>query len=407
VAPGIALPAAPAAPAAQAPVEPASTSPLQALATGVNDLVNSVVALVTTTTATLTGSVAAAHPPVTVRAPVTVNPAPTPSARVEGAPDDPNPSPSDGPEDGPTPRSSTGGPEPTAVDPCYPDQPGGYATSAAAKYGWGKPNRVDDFNGEVDGWGLYNGPGHNGKGRRTPDAVSVENGVLTITGDPNGNTEGMAWDKGQKYGRWEGRVKAPASDRSYNALMLLWPDAENWPVGGEVDFMEMSDHTRQSTDMFLHYGRSNSQLHGEVKIDATQWHNWAVEWTPDHIAAFVDGKQWWRTDNTEALPPGPMHLCIQLDWFPKSGASVQTSHMYVDWVRQYPLNAGDSSGDDGKANEASGDKAGNPSDDKSVNPSDDRSSDDKSGDKPDERSGSEGTIVSAQPGHVQAAVPVS
>ena len=74
-----------------------------------------------------------------------------------------------------------------------------------------------------------------------------------------------------------------------------------------------------------------------MKIDATQWHNWAVEWTPDHIAAFVDGKQWWRTDKPEALPPGPMHLCIQLDWFPKSGAAVQTSHMYVDWVRQYPL----------------------------------------------------------------------
>ena len=151
----------------------------------------------------------------------------------------------------------------------------------------------------------------------------------------------MAWGDGQKYGRWEGRVKAPVGDRSYNALLLLWPDAENWPVGGEVDFMEMSDHTRQSTDMFLHYGRSNSQLHGEVKIDATEWHNWAVEWAPDHITAFVDGKQWFHTDKKEALPPGPMHLCIQLDWFPKSGAAVQTSHMYVDWVRQYPLTTRD------------------------------------------------------------------
>ena len=122
---------------------------------------------------------------------------------------------------------------------------------------------------------------------------------------PQGNTAGMAWGDGQKYGRWEGRVKAPVGDRSYNALLLLWPDAENWPVGGEVDFMEMSDHTRQSTDMFLHYGRSNSQLHGEVTIDATQWHNWAVEWTPDHITAFVDGKQWFHTDKKEALPPGP------------------------------------------------------------------------------------------------------
>ena len=270
-----------------------------------------------------------------------VNPgagAPTDSAQVGTKPSaEPTPpTPSDVPEEAPT---NPTGPEPTAADPCDPDQPAGYATSAAAKFGWGKPNRVEDFGGRLDkSWGIYNGPGHGGKGRRTPDAVTVENGVLTITGDPQGNTAGMAWGDGQKYGRWEGRVKAPASDRSYNALLLLWPDAENWPVGGEVDFMEMSDHTRQSTDVFLHYGSSNSQLHGEVKIDATQWHNWAVEWTPDHIAAFVDGKQWWRTDKKEALPPGPMHLTIQLDWFPKSGSAVQTSHMYVDWVRQYPLN---------------------------------------------------------------------
>jgi Glycosyl hydrolases family 16 len=229
------------------------------------------------------------------------------------------------------------GPDPTPVDPCNPDQPPGYATSAAAKYGWGSPNRVEDFNGPLDrSWGLYDGPGHAGNGRRTPDAVSIHDGVMTITGDPQGDTEGMAWNPGQKYGRWEGRVRAPASDRSYNALLLLWPDAENFPVGGEIDFMEMSDHTRQSTDMFLHYGKSNSQVQGNVKIDATQWHNWAVEWTPDHIAAFVDGKQWWRTDNADILPPGAMHLCIQLDWFPRGG-SVQTSHMYVDWVRQYAL----------------------------------------------------------------------
>ncbi len=346
---------------------------------------------------------AGAAQPVTVRAPVTVNgvgsdvtAAAAPAARVEGGPDGPpaqvsggvavnraatadtaarptaQPTPLSDPEDPPAPRPNAGEPNPTPVDPCHPDQSAGFATSAAAKYGWGKPNRVEEFDGPLDkSWGLYDGPGHGGKGRRTPDAVSLENGVMTITGDPNGNTEGMAWDHGQKYGRWEGRVKAPASDRSYNALLLLWPDAENWPVGGEVDFMEMSDHTRQSTDMFLHYGHDNSQLQGNVKIDATQWHNWAVEWTPDHIAAFVDGKQWWRTDNTKALPPGPMHLCIQLDWFPHGGV-VQTSHMYVDWVRQYPLNPGDTS-------------AG----------------------KPDDGSSSEGTTTSTKPGlvHVAVAVP--
>ena len=211
--------------------------------------------------------------------------------------------------------------------------------------GWGEPARVDEFDGTGTGaaalgdeWNVYDGPGHAGNGRRTPDAVSVRDGVMTITGNPDGDTAGMEWGGGQRYGRWEGRVKAPASDPSYNALLLLWPDAEDFPVGGEIDFMEMMDHTRQKTNVFLHYGKNNRTVSGSVVADATQWHNWAVEWTPTHIATFLDGKEWWRTERAEILPPGPMHLCIQLDWFPKEAdGAVQESTMQVDWVKQYTL----------------------------------------------------------------------
>jgi hypothetical protein len=76
------------------------------------------------------------------------------------------------------------------------------------------------------------------------------------------------------YGRWEGRVRAPPSDETYNALLLLWPDAEDWPVGGEVDFMEMLDPTRQKTKFFLHYSEDDLKIEGEVLTDATQWRNW-------------------------------------------------------------------------------------------------------------------------------------
>ena len=230
-------------------------------------------------------------------------------------------------------------PAPTAAAAAAPVGDAGADTSAAVMHQWGQPNRVDTFSGTSldDDWNVYDGPGHAGNGRRTPSAFSLKDGILTVTGNSSGATGGMAWNPGQKYGRWEGRVKAPASDPSYNALLLLWPDAENFPVGGEIDFMEMMDHTRQKTNMFLHYGSTNSQVSGEVNIDATQWHNWAVEWTPTHVAAFVDGKEWWRTTDPSILPPGPMHLCIQLDWFPRGG-SVKESYMYVDWVKQYPLN---------------------------------------------------------------------
>ena len=214
--------------------------------------------------------------------------------------------------------------------------------TAAAAHGWGTPNREDDFTEDLSGWGVYDGPGHADKGTRSPAAASVADGVLTLNGDAEGNTAGMAWGngKGQKYGRWEGRVRAPASDPTYNALLLLWPDAEDFPEGGEIDFMEMTDHTRQSTEVFLHHGEDNAQEHGTVKIDATRWHNWAVEWTPKGVTTYVDGEQWWHTDKAEALPPGPMHLCIQLDWFPQDrDGAVRPSQMQVDWVRQYPLDA--------------------------------------------------------------------
>jgi beta-glucanase (GH16 family) len=237
------------------------------------------------------------------------------------------------------------GPAPPAP-PAAPRQSVGHATSAAAVFGWGEPNRVEEFDGPLGkNWNVYDGPGHAGNGRRTPDAISIQNGVLTITGDAQGNTAGMGWMPGQMYGRWEGRVKAPASDESYNALLLLWPDAEDFPVGGEIDFMEMLDHTRQTTNIFLHYGEDNDQVVGEVQIDGTQWHNWAVEWTPTHVAAFVDGKEWRRTTDADILPPRPMHLCVQLDWFPEDGAGeVQESYMHVDWVKQYPLDPGTAEG---------------------------------------------------------------
>jgi Glycosyl hydrolases family 16 len=220
----------------------------------------------------------------------------------------------------------------------------GDETSAAVLHGWGTPARVEEFDGPKLGpaWGVYNGPGHGGNGRRTPKAVGLRDGIMTITGDARGDTAGMEWGQGQRYGRWEGRVKAPASDPSYNALLLLWPDAENFPVGGEIDFMEMMDHTRQKTNVFLHYGRHNDQVSGSVRADATQWHNWAVEWTPTHIAKFLDGKEWWRTERTAIFPPGKMHLCVQLDWFPGDARGrVRPSTMQVDWVKQYTLSPAD------------------------------------------------------------------
>lgn len=247
---------------------------------------------------------------------------------------------------------------PDTSEPAQPDSGagGGHCPqTAAATLGWGTPNRESEFNGtSVDGsWSLYDGHGHAGNGRRTPSAVSVADGVMTITGNANGDAEGMAWNPGQKYGRWELCVRSPATEAaSMHTLALLWPDDEaNSP--DEVDVMEIGDPTRQTVETFLHH--PGGQDHGELAIDATQWHAFAVDWTPDSITNYVDGRQWWHTSDKSHLPRGPMHMTIQLDYF---GGPAAEAKEHVDWARQYPPGDGTGSGDPSTPDAESPDHAG-------------------------------------------------
>lgn len=218
-----------------------------------------------------------------------------------------------------------------------PTSPNGRCpATAATKLNWGSPNRSEEFNDpSLAGWYLYSGPGNGGNGVRTPAAVSVANGVMTITGDAAGNTEGMGWNSGQLYGRWEVCAQSSPASPNYHSVLLLWPDSERWPADGEIDFMEIFDPTRQNvTGSVLHVWPENGpdrNDHASLAIDATGWHSWAVEWNADHIIGYADGNEWFRT--TTHIPRGAMHLCIQLDHF--GGDVSEGGQLMVDWARQY------------------------------------------------------------------------
>lgn len=222
------------------------------------------------------------------------------------------------------------------------DTDGKCGTTAASTFGWGQPNRSDDFisPSSLDGWKIYDTVGHVGNGRRTPEAISVADDLLTITGDSQGDSGGMAWMPGQLYGRWEICMKSPPGSPNYHSVVLLWPDSENWPADGEIDFMEILEPTRQVvTASVLHVRpgdpatKANPNDHRKIAIDATQWRSWGVEWTPDHIRGYVDGAQWFEV--VRNIPKMPMHLAIQLDNF--GGDVSKGGQQIVDWVRQYPV----------------------------------------------------------------------
>ena len=203
---------------------------------------------------------------------------------------------------------------------------------------WGTPTRTTYFTGmsALTNWWVYNGETQHGN--RTPNMISFADGIMTLNGDAAGNDAGIALGPGQKYGAWEVRVRVPVGASNYDPVLLLWPDAENWPTGGEIDFMEIwGDGSRQAVNSVLHYGPNNQQAGATKVVDATQWHTYAVSWTPTRITTYVDGATIFTTSDTSTFPPGPMHLAIQLDMLGpdiKSGAKME-----VAWAKEYSLAA--------------------------------------------------------------------
>jgi hypothetical protein len=195
----------------------------------------------------------------------------------------------------------------------------------------------DDFNGSSldSSWLVYDSVGHEGNGRRSPDQISLSRGILTMTGTADGTTAGMQWDHEQKYGRWEVRARFPAGCGCYHPVLILWPDDVPYPAGGEVDYAEVFSPDRDRVHFALSYDDDNRHLKGARDVDMTRWRNFAVEWTPEHITAYVDGEPFFHTTQRDALPPGAMVQTIQLDWFPDGSGGSAT--LQVDWATIYRL----------------------------------------------------------------------
>ena len=216
-------------------------------------------------------------------------------------------------------------------------------SEAAIRYGWNMTSH-DEFDGDEvdeDRWSPYRGRTTDDVGQHDPDNLSVSDGTLKLTS--RGKTSaGMNWKGGQKYGRWEARVRSQAGN-GYGPVMLLWPESGEWPEDGEIDIMEIPKGDRTKAHFTVHWGEDNTQDGKSVQSDFTQWHNFAVEWTPEHIIGYLDGEEFYRIEDPDANPPGPMHFVLQQDigpygkdWIPAPDASTpETCTFEVDWVRIY------------------------------------------------------------------------
>lgn len=236
-------------------------------------------------------------------------------------------------------QTATPTPTETTTPPADPD-----GVTAAETQNWGPVVSGDEFNytGAPDAtkWNVYDSAGHAGNGLRKPSQVTVDGAKAVLRGTADGTTAGMsAKFANQKYGRWEVRAAA-AGDDEYHMVSILWPDSENWPCEGEVDYAETTGDW-DIIKFFLHYGCDNSQVSAQKALDVKQWHNYAVDWHSGGLVGYVDGVKWFETTDTSQFPPASMHQTLQLDWFPDEAdaAKADTPNgkgiMCADWVRVY------------------------------------------------------------------------
>jgi beta-glucanase (GH16 family) len=244
----------------------------------------------------------------------------------------------------PTPAPTTAAPAPpTTAAPRTAAPQGPADASPGMAAGW-RLVAQDDFNGssvDTSRWLIYNSAGNGGVGLRRPSAISQANGELRITGrgDVSG---GLSWRGGRTYGRWEIRARADRGN-GYAPAILLWPESNRWPIEGEIDIAEIPRGDRSETHGTVHWGADNRQVGHSVSGDFSQWHVFGVEWTPDRITFFLDGRPTFTVTNPAAIPRHPMNLAIQNDvgpfnWIPGRDASTPAEvSLRIDWVRIYSL----------------------------------------------------------------------
>ncbi|MFH9402213.1 glycoside hydrolase family 16 protein [Streptomyces sp. NPDC017638] len=245
--------------------------------------------------------------------------------------------------------------------------------TAAERYGWGTPlaGASDEFGygaptapaqpdpakweqaGDEDGcW-----PGNGGLGgRRCAENSEVVGGVLRQAGEPSGDTGWLAARSGQRYGRWEARVRSSEAGpegqevtERYQPLLILWPDSERWPQDGEYDYLENDTPGGDCARAYLHYPHDEdvpAQQEGAATcgIDMTRWHTIAIEWTPDHVRGYLDAEQTYSFSGGAGEVrrciqcATSMHQTIQLDsTLADHGTPVRGAVYEVDWVRTYAL----------------------------------------------------------------------
>jgi hypothetical protein len=136
---------------------------------------------------------------------------------------------------------------------------------------------------------------------------------------------------GQTYGRYAVRFRAePVA--GYKIAWLLWPDSDRWS-DGEVDFPEGALDYRINANMH-HRGDPTTVEGYQTGVDTYGgWHTAVIEWTPAHIAFYLDGVLKGDDTRADVLPDTGMHWVLQTETRENvNPADSASGDVQLDWV---------------------------------------------------------------------------
>ena len=180
--------------------------------------------------------------------------------------------------------------------------------------GWGN-NELQDY---VSG-GKYNGT----------RIAEVSDGTLKITAqkiDGKVRSVRMNTIQGWTYGYFEGRLKLCKGKGTWPAFWMMPKNFRAWPDDGEIDIMEHVGYHENYVSSSIHckayYHSIGTQKTHELYLATatSEFHTYAVEWTPDYMKFYFDGKLHFTFNNDgkgdkNTWPfDAPFYLKLNLAW---------------------------------------------------------------------------------------------
>jgi beta-glucanase (GH16 family) len=233
----------------------------------------------------------------------------------------------------------------------------------------------DEFDGDTLGpaWVAWNGTAYNNELQcYTPNAENLflRDGHLHLralrqTRQCGGRTTNFTSARistdstrmGWEYGRFEARIKMPATQGFWPAFWLMPTRNIGWPRGGEIDIMEFRSNLPNQTNGAIHFWRegcTGNPVQCRQYFDKTyptpfdlsqDFHVYALDWSPGIMRWYLNDVLFWEIRG-EAIRAefdpftGPFYIILNLavggDYLPNPDETTQfPQSLLVDYVRVY------------------------------------------------------------------------